>query len=242
MGNPVAITHECRQRHRCKSRYRDDEGEWHGAGVEDAGRLCQPCEATAFDAIRALGRDYLTLQAAITEPRGRIDGPKVTGSSERKIPIPLDIDTLMGDIDNETLRWTLRITRGDALPSAPEERVLRCVSILSANLGTLIDLPVHVVAAWFPHPDGGDWDGKLVFDGVDAVLRLAKLHQRAQSVLGLVETTTWLAECCHVCGLRALTIASDSDDPDDSLVSCRSCKNVWSQAQFARLNNPLAAA
>lgn len=238
MGNPE---HECRNGRRCKSRTRDDEGEWHGAGVEDAGKLCQPCEGSAFDAIRALGHDYLALQDAILEPRGRIDGPKVMGSSERKIPIPLDVDTLMSEIDDEALRWTVRITRGDALPGTPHERVSRCVSILSANLGTLIDLPAQTVTAWFPHPDGGDWDGRLVLDGVDAVLRLAKLHHRAQSVLGLVETTTWLAESCHVCGLRTLTIASDGDQPDDSLVSCRSCKNVWSQAQFARLNNPLVA-
>lgn len=231
--------HECRQGKRCKSRVRDSEGHWHGAGVERPDSLCRGCEAHLFKAIRQLGTDYNLLAGErVASQRAAAAGPKVSGSSERPIPISLTADTLMTDIDDETMRWALRITKGDPLPAHPGERVRRCVAILGANLGTLVDMPMQVVPAWFPYPDGGDWDGRMELDGVDAVLRLARLHDRAVSVLGLEETKyEWLREPCHVCGHQ--TVAASLEEP---LVKCRNCHNVWDQDEFARLNNPLAAA
>ncbi|MFG1794163.1 hypothetical protein [Nocardia sp. NPDC049149] len=162
----------------------------------------------------------------------------MSGTGERPILIPVAVDALMEAIDNETLRWTLRITRGDPLPSAPIERVRRCVVILGANLGTLIDRPMEVVPALIPHPQGGDYLGKEALDGVDAVLRLAGFHDQAINLLGLQEPSEeWLPESCHVCG-RQLVFASLSE----STVRCRSCRNVWGQDEFMRLNNPFLAA
>lgn len=230
--------HLCRQGRRCKDSVAHPDGELVGAGVERPDSLCRACEQAAFDAVRELWGDYCQLACAITQPRGRVDdGPKITRTAERSIPIPLDVDTLMTAIDDEALRWAVRITRGDSLPTYPPLRVWRCVKILSANLGTLVDMPTGVVAAWFPYPDGGDWDGRKELDGVDAVLRLAQLHHRARSVLGLVDVTTWLAESCHVCGLRTLTV-----EVEQSTVKCRNCRQVWDQDEFARLSNPLLVA
>lgn len=230
--------HQCRQDRRCKARVRDDAGEFHGAGVERPDTLCRACETNAFNAIRELAGDYRELAGARTEERSRISGPKVSGSSERSIPIPLAVDTLMEEIDSETLRWTLRITRGDPLPATPQPRVHACLTVICTNLGTLVDLPLQIVTAFFPHPDGGDYDGRLELDGVDAVLRLAALHHRAEKILGAEEPkTNWLRETCHVCG-RA-TLASDLST---ATITCKTCRNVWDQDEFARLNNPLAAA
>lgn len=240
MGNrDVGPEHECRQGRKCKARIRDAEDRWHGAGVEDAGKLCHPCEEHAFAAIAQLADDYAALQAGTLEPRGRVDGPKVKGTADRKIPIPLDIYTLMSDIDDETLRWTVRITRGDPLPASTPERVRRCVAILGSNLGTLVDLPLQRVAAFMPHPEGGDYDALLELNGVDAVLRLAKLHDRARTVLGLTDRKVepLRDDYCHVCGLAALTIEIDT-----GIIRCRECRNCWSQEEFARLNNPLMVA
>lgn len=224
--------HECRQGRRCKSRVKNDEGEFRGAGVERPGSLCRPCEDAAFEAIRQLGDDYGQLQYARTDKRVTGSAPRVSGSMERPIPIQVAPDALMEEIDDEALRWTLRITHGDDLPSDARSRVRRCIAILGANLGTLVDLPMQVVTAWFPYADGGDWDGRVELDGVDAVLRLARLHERAVNMLGLDEAKLmWLRESCHVCGLAALTM-----DPQGELITCRSCRNVWHQKEFARLN------
>jgi len=230
--------HECRQGRRCKARTRTTEGHWHGAGVDRPGTLCRSCEDSAFKAIRSLADDYCALAGERTAQHSTAGAPKVSGSSERPIPISLTVDTLMTDIDDETMRWTVRITKGDPLPAHQRDRVRRCVAVLSANLGTLVDMPAHRATVWFPHPDGGDWAGLDVFDGVDAVLRLARLHERAVSVLGLEDRQyEWLAEPCHVCGHK--TVAASLEEP---LVKCRNCHNVWDQDEFARLNNPLVAA
>ncbi|MGI5223041.1 hypothetical protein [Nocardia sp. CA-290969] len=192
-----------------------------------------------FAAIGELGSDFDRLiPERVAVQRATAGGPKVSGSSERPCPISLAADTLMTDIDDETMRWALRITKGDPLPTDQQQRVHRCVAILGANLGTLVDMPKRTVPHWFPYPDGGDWDGRMELDGVDAALRLARLHDRAVSVLGLAETKyEWLREPCHVCGHK--TVTASLEEP---LVKCRHCLNVWHQDEFTRLNNPLAVA
>lgn len=227
--------HECRQSRRCKARGRDGEGEWHGAGVEDAGKLCHPCEEHAFADIRRLAEDYLDLIPARTEVQSTVSGPKVSGTGERPIPIRLGPDTLMSELDEETLRWARQITRGAPIPDD------NCYAVLCSNLGTLIDLPARSYTVWVARPDGGDDFGAEVLDGVDAVLRLSRMHHRAQSMLGLTEVTAWLRESCHVCGLRTLT-TDMRDGVEETLINCRNCRNVWHQADFARLNNPMMAA
>lgn len=224
--------HQCRQGRKCKARVRDAEGKYHGDGVERPGSLCRPCEREAFESIGYLRDDYGLLAAARTEERSKVSGPKVSGSSERPIPIPLGIDTLMSDIDAEATRWAVRITRGDPIPDTG------ALTLLCANLGTLVDLPMQLVTVWRPHPDGGDDVTTTTMDGVDAVLRLARLHVRAETVLGLEEPRTeWLRETCHVCGHRTLASVLS-----DATITCKSCRNVWDQDEFARLNNPLAVA
>ncbi|MFE7799030.1 hypothetical protein [Nocardia sp. NPDC057440] len=230
--------HQCRQGRRCKARIKDDAGEFHGAGVDRPDSLCKPCEEHAFAAIRSLRSDYLMLTIARTRTSSTVSGPKVSGSGERPIPIPLPVDTLMTAIDNEATRWALRITRGDSLDPHPARQVLECLKIVCANLGTLVDLPEQVVAAYFPYPFGGDWDGRLELDGVDAVLRLASFHYRAEKILGLEQPrANWLRESCHVCGRATLV-----SDLGAATITCKSCQNVWDQDEFARLNNPLVAA
>lgn len=238
MSARETLEHLCRQGRHCKARVRTDEGEWHGAGVERPDSLCRPCEDSAFKAIRQLGDDYRLLGAARTLTRSKVSGPKVSGSSERSIPIPLPVDTLMADIDLEVTRWALRIGRGEPLESSPAEQVLECLAILCSRLGTLVDLPLQAVTAYFPYADGGDWDGRLELDGVDAVLRLARFHDRTIQVLGLQEPSEeWLRESCHVCGSQSVFSSLS-----ETLIRCRTCRNVWDQDEFMRLNNPFLAA
>lgn len=239
MGNGESLQHKCRQGHdQCKARYRDSNGMWHPVGVERPDSLCSACESDAFKAIRLLGDDYRLLGAARTIPKSTVSGPKVSGSGEMPIPIPLGVDTLMSDMDIEVTRWALRVTRGDELTSNPSDQVLECLRILCSRLGTLIDLPMQTVIAYFPHPEGGDVDGEMRLDGVDAVLRLAAFHDRTIKVLGLEEPSeSWMRESCHVCG-RQQVFSSLSE----SLVRCRSCRNVWDQDEFMRLNNPFLVA
>lgn len=226
MGNPD-LQHSCREGRRCKARIRTTEGHYEGAGVETPDSLCRACESHAFDAVRQLASDYSYLAGARLEGCGHGSGPKVSGSSERPIPIPLAVDTLMTAIDEESARWARR------LPGEGPE-----LTVICSQLGTLVTLPPQTVTVWVPHPDGGDDLGEAVLDGVDAVLRLAALHHRAVKVLGLEpDRDEKLNEPCHVCGWSTVTASVRTE-----LVTCHRCHNVWHQDEFARLNNPLAAA
>lgn len=236
MGNREQVEHQCRQGNRCKSRVRDSDGEYHGAGVERPDSLCRPCEHAAFESMRRLHADWCALEWALTDAwRSRVDGgPKVRGTAERSIPLPLAVDTLMTAIDTELTHWTLRVTRGEPLPMHPRDCVERCVAILGASTGTLVDLPPRAMSVLLPRPDGGDNLGTLVLDGVDAVLRLAELHRRAVSVLGLTETREMLRDPCPHCGRKALAVSRDQ-----TLVTCQGCRISWDKERFALLYNVL---
>jgi hypothetical protein len=69
---------------------------------------------------------------------------------------------------------------------------------------------------------------------VDAVMRLADLHQQAQRALGVTDTRIWLADPCHVCGIKSLTPSSDQET-----ITCRNCRNVWDATKFAELQDTL---
>lgn len=227
MGNLDSLQHICRQGRRCKARIRNDDGVVRGAGVERPDTLCRSCEEHAFDAIRQLASDYGQLLESRTEQRSPVSGPWVSGSTDLPIPISLAVDTLMTAIDEESARWARRLP-GDG----PE------LTVICSQLGTLVGLPPTSVTVWVPHPDGGDDLGDTVLDGVDAVLRLAALHHRAVKVLGLEpDRDEKLSEPCHVCGWATVTASVRTE-----LVTCHRCHNVWHQDEFARLNNPLAAA
>lgn len=228
------IEHECRQGRWCKARHRAEDGAFVGRGVERAGTLCRACEDSAFGDIRRLFDDYGQLDAARAEDRTAVAGVKVSGSSTPSIPIPLAVDTLMDDIDTEAYRWAVIVTRSDDMPAHPYRRVRQCMTALCANLGTLVDLPTQRVAAMFAHPDGGDWIGALELDGVDAVLRLSKLHHRALTVLGVGETTTFLRDPCPHCGRKAL-----APTKDQQYVTCKGCGIAWDSEHFAHLYNVL---
>ncbi|MBF6459818.1 hypothetical protein IU433_12300 [Nocardia puris] len=227
------MDHECRQGRRCTNRHRAETG-WRGAGVERANTLCRGCEERAFDAVRQLYDDFCQLCTEHGTARAPAQGPKVRGGGSLPVPIPLAVDALIAAIDDETLRWTLRITKGDPVPAARGGRIAHCVRILSATLGTLVDMPAQVLPALLPHPNGGDYAGREVLDGVDAVLRLASLHQRARALLGDIETTIFLPDPCPHCGRKALAVSKDQER-----ITCQGCRIVWDSEHFAHLSNVL---
>ncbi|WP_330253119.1 hypothetical protein OG874_00440 [Nocardia sp. NBC_00565] len=220
--------HQCRQGRRCKARLRDTEGEFHGMGVERPNSLCRPCEECAFDAIRELDTDYGLLSAEFAEERSIAPDPKVSGSSELPIPIPLGIDTLMTEISEEAARWARR------LPGEDPYYVGECLTKICSNLGTIVDMPPRQFTIWAPHPDGGDGFTTTILDGVDGILGLADLHRRAQIILGIVETTTYLRDPCPHCARKALAVSKDQER-----VTCKGCRIVWDKQHFALLSNVL---
>lgn len=228
------LLHRCRQGKRCKARSRTPANEWLACGVERPDSLCRACEESAFDAIRELAGDYSALSASLTEERAKGLTPKVSGTADPSIPLPLAIEAQMTAIDDELLRWFVRVTGGDPTRRSQRDRVALCCQVVCANLGTLVDSPRRRCPALMPLPDGGDFLGAEELDGVDAVLRLAKLHHQSLGLLGLVETTTFLPDPCPHCARKALAVSKDQER-----VMCQGCRIVWDSAHFALLSNVL---
>jgi hypothetical protein len=109
--------------------------------------------------------------------------------------------------------------------------VKRCLAILGAHKGTLVDLPPHVYEDWTRE---GDDLMKVSLDGVDAVLRLAAFHRQAMAVLGLGETRIWLPDPCPSCGRKSLSPSANQER-----ISCQGCHAVWDSQHFALLGNVL---
>jgi hypothetical protein len=219
--------HECERGRRCSARARDvDTGEWVGAGVERSGTLCRACENELFADIRALPGDIPALEAALTVRTRTGSGPKISRTAELPVPLNLAADALLTEIHEEAARWARRLPgEGDDL------------AVICRNLGTLADLAPRRFIIWYPHPDGGDDTREVVYDGVDAILRLSELHRRADRMLGNdTPKTSRLTDPCHVCG-RTMLLANLSTD----LIRCLSCNNCWSQDEFARLNEEIPA-
>lgn len=224
--------HECRQGRKCKARVKNNDGTFRGAGVERPESLCRPCEDNAFEAIWQLGADWDELSIALTEPRTTADqGQYVSRSAGHPVPLRVDVDAVMVDIVMELVRWVRVLTKGDPLPSDSGECVKRSVTILGAHKGTLIDLPPRDFSDWNRR---GDALTSVSLDGVDAVLRLAKLHARALAVLGQSQTRIWLPDPCPACGRKSLSPSTNQEH-----ISCQGCHAVWDAKHFALLGNVL---
>lgn len=229
---PETVEHECRQGRRCVGWTKGPDGEVHAAGVERPDTLCRPCEEASFADIRHLADDWVHLDASLGAIQAGDAQGKVSSSRTYPVPIRLDVDALMNEIETELVRWARIVTRGDIeIPDRSYLTVRECALAVTSRLGTLVDLPPREIVTMEPLSDGGDYVQRVVVDGVDAVLRLARLHPRALAVLQVKEIRIWLPDACYMCGKKAL-----SSSVDQSLVTCQACKNVWSKDEFAKLN------
>lgn len=227
------VVHDCRQGPRCADRRRGDDGGWVPAGTLVPRSLCLACEQRATTAVRGLHVDWreLFLRLPATSS-GALDAP-VSGSRDLPIPIRTSVEACMGDIEEELLRWHRQLTGGDGVPVGPEDVVRVCLTAVLSRLPALLGLPVRVVAVTAVDSAGDDFTELVELDGVDAVLRLAALHARAQHLVGASWVTRWLDHVCPSCRTRTLKVRSTGDDRED-LTTCIKCFQVWPDAELDR--------
>lgn len=227
------LEHECRKGRRCATRTRTPDGEYRGGGIETPG-LCTPCEEHAFDAMNELHTDWARLDGALTATR-KSNTPQIGGTNAHPIPLRLDVAAISAEIETEVIRWARVVTRGNVdLPAVTGTCVSHCVTILRLHTGTLIGQPTRRYWDLQPHPDGGDHLAQIELDGVDAVLRLAELHNRATKALDLAEARIWLPDPCPHCGRKALLPSNNQER-----VTCQACRITWDSDHFALLSNVL---
>lgn len=227
------LTHDCRQGPHCAGRHRDQNNAMHPATTERPNTLCPACEEIHFDAIHHLADDWSQVEAQYCVPATPEQAVPVTASRPNPIPIRLDVDALLNDIETELHRWARQLT-GDGSHLRAWAGIRATHTTITTRLGTLIDLPAREITVMEPHPDGGDYLQRTTMDGVDAVQRLAKLHRRAEHVLQTRAVRIWMQDPCPACGLKSLAASKDQ-----SRITCQGCRAVWDKDQFARLGNVL---
>jgi hypothetical protein len=227
------LIHDCRQGPRCADRRRDDEGLWLPAGTLRPGSLCVACEQKATTAVVGLHVDWRELYLRLPATSSSALDPPVSGSRETPIPIRTSVEACMGDIEEELLRWHRVLTGGEGVPRVSEDAVRVCLASVVSRLPALLRLEPRPVTVTAVDGDGDDSYLTVVLDGVDAVLRLAALHARAQHLVGASWVARWLDHVCPTCRTRTLKVRSTADGQEDT-TSCVKCFQVWPDAQLDR--------
>jgi hypothetical protein len=225
--------HACRQGSWCVARTRDMHDpnivvpQW----TDRPNTLCRDCEVVSFDRMDCLLNDWEQLDTSLTTARLADEGPRVGSSRHFPALIRLDVDALLNDIETETLRWARIITRGDPVPTNRHLCVKHCTEVIRRNRATLIELPLREVVVLESHPDGGEYVQRTHMDGVDGVLRLARLHTRAERVLDTPEVRVWIPEPCPNCARKACTATEDR-----TRITCQVCRHTYDGTTFWRVS------
>ncbi len=256
LHNPTTEAPEarrCASGHRCGDRERvegeDGERRWAGAQIDRERGVCAACTRALSQSLPHLVRDYVELVTILGE-HGAGDGEMVRSSRDLPIPIRLAVKTLQERLVSEVDTWIEPVCERlgiDWLSSTeqallkPQVRLARAVPILSNGLGTLLTLPPHEVSAWddegMPIQDPtGTYTETVELDGVDAALRLLRIHNQVRVVAGRGELQHKLPAPCPGCGRIALV--RDNGETD---VHCLACRDRWIEKDYERLCLVLAS-
>lgn len=242
-----AETHRCATGERCRDRERleDDQGNktWAGARLDRERGLCVACTRDLDTCLPLLVEDYVELSTLLGE-HGTAGGEIVASSRDLPIPLRLAVKTLQEQIVTEADTWVEPVcermgidwlsTTEQAL-TKPQARLARAVPILSKSVSVLLALPPQEVSAWddegMPLLDAtGDHQETVELDGVDAALRLLRLHNLTRLVAGRGRLRHKLPAPCPHC--HRITLVRDNGESD---VHCLACKLRWPEKDYERL-------
>lgn len=179
--------------------------------------LCAACELHYRRAVTLLVYDYVDLSQLIARRDGHSD-VKISRPKPTSIPpIDLGIDALRAEIVTVLLVWEYDIRRAAGLrwrlPS--NARAGYNVQAAAAVVAPRVDLLAGL-------GEVGGWE-----TGVQALTRLAGLHQRARRATGLTDPAIRLPGDCPTCTVPSLIRSAGEDT-----VWCATCAGVWPYAEY----------
>lgn len=230
-AGPVT-SYRCLRGRRCKDAEPDERGNLVGRAIEIPEGLCRRCARLAGQAIAALPRDYAELEL-IMALHGR-PGEHVSGTRAAPLPLRAEVVALQTEIDATVSAWApsiaarLRITWDSVaiqrLRGGP--RVARAAHLLAGDYEALLRQGPTTVNTWVP----GVGPMITIHTGLEAALRLVRLHERAQLVTSGGTGDARLPVPCHLCEAPALVRPNGADH-----VECRGCGASWPEADYRRL-------
>ncbi len=203
---------------------------------------------------------YVRLHQMIGET-GTGQGEKVTSSRTPKLPINLEVDTLITDMVGLLDEWANRVREVDGLYQVPAEQaemrrdafILKAaVATLTPRLNALLALPLAPMArymtldeaaslGWVAPLRDEDRHHKPELGGADAGLEILHLHRRARNLLGMNPRHQDLPVPCwnEDCGLRTVRRWDGAAGLDDE-ASCTSCGERYTHDRYRLLIQQVA--
>ncbi len=214
-----------------------------GAPLEQDRGLCRICRDSLGPRIDELHSDYFKLYAALgADEAATAEGDLVTGSRELPIPIRASVRDLAARIVTVLVTWAEPVAEQVGMDwdaamvhdhVRPHVALAMAVRVLRFNAGVLVDYPAIEVRAW---GDQG-YTGFDEQDGVEAAVELCRLHDRAQTTLGLTELRHRLPAPCPRCDTMTLY-----RDNGEAHVYCARCRISYAEDDYERLTLILADA
>lgn len=197
------------------------------------GPLCRPCLTTTERDIRALPRDYADLEQQLPKSLGQWSDGQPRGGGDPPIPLRADVEALQRSIWWVTTVWAATLRTRERLSPPPTgvrdyTAVSAAVAVLAPRVDRLaalgpterIDYPAATDPEVF-HLDGEPHTSTTV-TGVQAVLDLCWLHQRARSALGLTTPVHRLPGICPDCHADE-QLRRDVRGKHSDTVTCDAC-------------------
>jgi hypothetical protein len=228
----VTLTHRCVRGRQCADYESTPDGHRLGAATEAPDSLCATCERRAGRAVGELARLYVELETIVGQRC--VAGEHVSMTRELPTPPRLDVLALQAEIDATVSTWAQPVASRCRIPwhppamrrLRPGPRVHRAAHILATNLDALLRLTAEPVGVWTA--DHGVITVRS--SGVDAALRLLRLHQRGRHLVTGGTGDDRLPVPCPQCEAPALVRRNGADQ-----VSCAACGSSWPESDYRRL-------
>ena len=204
------------------------------AGYADRG-LCLYHETVGREAITRLADDWVRLQPFIWQ-KPRL-GDSVFTPFGPTLPFDTGVEALTREIVYTAQVWELPVREKVRLSDAPNQHSMGSYEDL-LRAARILDAHYLVLAALGPHDHISYNRQPTTADGVDAILHLTTLHNRARARVGSSSSSHSVQGCCGVCGRETLR----HDERDVDYVYCAMCGATWTWDEYADAVDGIPAA
>lgn len=188
----------------------DENGDWQRTAATRT--FCDRCEHRIADVLRDLPGWYVNLHVHLGD--ASVGGEKVSGSRSAPVPLNLEVEALIADLEGTLVSWENALRAAWGWPAKmdpagpPGVRFQATCRWLGAALTPLLAFP------------GGDAAGQELLD----------LGARCRRMLGETRLVHRLPAPCPSCDFVTL----QREDGDDE-VRCTTCRRTWTAGEYERL-------
>lgn len=183
--------------------------------------ICDGCRAELVTVLERLPKVHTELLAALTRSGQHGNGPKVSGTPERSVPLRLDADTMLRELASTVTGQALLVRDHAGWPApwwhgASPNTMIRLVVVMDAcdTVARLVDTLIA-------------WDG----DG-ERCTTLIRLLGRARRVAGHDTGRTKIPGVCPTCDARGTLTRYDTDTELLEGVTCGNCSQTHTRGDY----------